>query len=212
MNSTAEEKDKNRQLMLKEIYDRTNGRTYHAINVFKIGTELGWDYEDTEEIFKYLYHEGFLKPVNLGGGVMITHSGVKKAEQNMEHPQNSTQHFPPTIVNNYTIGQAGAVGPNSHAHDMILNQTSVEALENADIAQLTEELSKLRKAMKENAIESEPQVDIAIGEIAKAEQAAKEGDREKIYIHLKNAGKWAFDVATKIEITLVADFIKKFLF
>lgn len=183
---------------------------HYQLSMLDVGQKLGLDIETARDTFNYLRDAGFIKSTGICG--KITLSGIKKVEEAMEHPQNSIQNFPAMIVNNYTIKQAGAVGTNSHAHNMILNQTSVEALENTDINQLTEELSKLRKAMKESAIDSEPQVDIAIGEIAKAEQAAKEGDRTKVSNHLKNAGQWAFDVATKIGTTLAADLIKESLF
>ena len=40
--------------------------------------------------------------------------------------------------------------------------------------------------------------DVALGQIAKAEVAAKVGDRKAAVQALKSAGKWAFGVAEKI--------------
>ena len=39
---------------------------------------------------------------------------------------------------------------------------------------------------------------VAVGEVAAAEQAAQSGDQPAALDHLKKAGKWALEVATKI--------------
>lgn len=107
----------------------------------------------------------------------------------------------------YKAGQAGAIGPNAHAHDMTFNQIWNEMQGAIDLTQLANDLSRLRQEMKKEAIE--PEQDIAVSEIAKAEQAAKSGDGPKALQHLKSAGKWAFDVATKIGTSLAVEAIKK---
>jgi hypothetical protein len=72
---------------------------------------------------------------------------------------------------------------------------------------LANELALLRQEMKKEAIESEQ--DIAVSEVAKAEQAAKSGDGSKTLQHLRSAGKWALDTATKIGTSLAVEVIKK---
>jgi hypothetical protein len=52
---------------------------------------------------------------------------------------------------------------------------------------------------------------MSIGEIAKAEKAAKENDRPKALERLSVTRRWAFDVTTKIGTTLVAAAIKSAL-
>lgn len=112
-----------------------------------------------------------------------------------------------TMRDLYTTGQAGAIGPNAHAHDMTFNQIWNYMQSSVDLSQLANELTRLRQEMKKEAIE--PEQDIAVSEIAKAEQAAKSGYGAKTLGHLKSAGKWAFDVATKIGTSLAAKAIKK---
>lgn len=51
---------------------------------------------------------------------------------------------------------------------------------------------------------------IAIGEVAKAENAIQLNDNKKISEHLKSAGKWALDAATQVGASLVAEVIKKY--
>jgi hypothetical protein len=76
-----------------------------------------------------------------------------------------------------------------------------------EMFKLAEELKMLRVEMKlhSNTLEA----DIAVGSVAKAELAAKNGDKSGVLIHLKEAGKWAFDVATKIGVSVAAKAIEQ---
>jgi len=98
----------------------------------------------------------------------------------------------------YKIGQAGAVGPHAEAHDMTFNQIWAESTSNIDIHQLGRELAELRSGLSKQA--SEPDHFVALGEVAAAEKAAKDGDGPRALEHLKRAGTWVWDVATKIGI------------
>jgi hypothetical protein len=99
---------------------------------------------------------------------------------------------------NYKIGQAGAVGPGAHAHDMNFNQIWNESAARIDTAQLATDLSQLRENLLKQA--SEPEQYIAIGEVAAAEAAAKAGDGPKALEHIKKAGSWVWDTGAKIGI------------
>ena len=87
-------------------------------------------------------------------------------------------------------GQIGAIGTDVRAKDMNFNQTWNQLAGEIDLRELASELAKLRQEMKNEAIETEHH--IALGEIAKAEQAAKSGDGPKVLEHLRSAGTWVF--------------------
>lgn len=106
----------------------------------------------------------------------------------------------------YKVGQAGAVGPQSHAHDMSFQQMWNEAGPNFDLNILAEELSRLRPALKEAATTAEE--DVAVGEVALAEVAAKQSNGPKALSHLKNAGRWTLGIAEKIGVGLATAAIK----
>jgi uncharacterized protein YjbI with pentapeptide repeats len=106
----------------------------------------------------------------------------------------------------YKINQAAAVGPFSHAHDVTLNQIGSHIESTMNLTQLAEELSVLRQAMKQEA--TEPTHDEAVGEVAKAENAARVGESSKLAESLKAAGKFSLDVATKIGVSLASEAIK----
>jgi uncharacterized protein YjbI with pentapeptide repeats len=128
-------------------------------------------------------------------------------------PQEIHVHHPSGLVNiegtamsrdTYNIsGQAGAVGPNANAHDMIFHQIQ----NSLDLTKLAEELGQLRSAMKQEP-EGTREQDKAIAAVAEAEEAAIKGDGRTALRHLKTAGKWALRVAEKISVSVAAEAIK----
>jgi hypothetical protein len=76
-----------------------------------------------------------------------------------------------------------------------------------DLKVLSQELSELRIAARKNA--SEVEHDIVVGEIEAAETAANNGNKEAVYKHLANAGKWALDIASKIGVPLATEVLKQ---
>ena len=103
-------------------------------------------------------------------------------------------------------GQAGAVGKNAHAHDMIFQQVWNQS--NIDLSQLAEELTRLRAAMKQET-EGTREQDKAIVAVADAEEAAIKSDGPSVLQHLKTAGTWALGVAEKIGVSVAAEAIKR---
>ncbi len=93
-------------------------------------------------------------------------------------------------------GQIGAVGDGAKAEGNTFNQLWDQSQSSIDLPVLAKELHKLQEQMKSEA--SDPEHWIALGNVGKAEQAANEGNGPKALEHLKSAGKWGLDVATKI--------------
>ena len=106
------------------------------------------------------------------------------------------------VGDHYSAGQTGAMGPNAQASSMTFQQIWNQNPASMDLAALQEELSLLGDAMRRDS--SEPEHDIAINEVAAAEAAARNGDGPSALEHLKKAGRWAWDVATKIGVSVVA--------
>jgi hypothetical protein len=96
----------------------------------------------------------------------------------------------------YEIGQAGAVGPSSRAANITFNQIWNKTEGKIDIQQLAAELTALRAALANEA--STPDQFVALGAVAAAERSASTGDGAAALKHLKEAGTWVWDVATKI--------------
>jgi uncharacterized protein YjbI with pentapeptide repeats len=102
-------------------------------------------------------------------------------------------------------GQAGVVGPHGHAHDMSFQQIQGGGL---DLPKLTEELGRLRTAMKGETTGTRDE-DKAIGAVADAEEAASKGDEPAVLRYLKGAGSWGLGVAEKIGVALTIEALKK---
>jgi hypothetical protein len=99
-------------------------------------------------------------------------------------------------------GQAGAVGPNSHVHDVRFQQVWNQRADDIDLAALAEELALLRSALRGQAITHDN--DQVVADIGQAELAAKQGDGPSALRHLKKAGKWALDTAVAIGVNVAA--------
>lgn len=106
----------------------------------------------------------------------------------------------------YNVGQAGAVGSGATAQQFSMQQVWQQNAGQFNLEDLASELSTLRSAMRSQASETEH--DIAIGAVAAAETAATAGDGAMVLSKLKEAGKWTFDVATKIGVSVAAAAIK----
>lgn len=97
MNTSLEEKRKNRFLLLRKLYEMTNGvAERHLIDIRNVGKELGMDDKLALETFEYLKGEGLTKWMALGGLGTITHWGVKEVEDAID--QKPTAHFPANII------------------------------------------------------------------------------------------------------------------
>jgi hypothetical protein len=104
----------------------------------------------------------------------------------------------------YTIGQAGAVGPQSSAQNF--HQLWQEIHEGTDLGSLAKDLEKLRRALLKEA--NTPDDYAIIGHVSSAEAAAKQNNGPKTLEYLARTGRWAMDVATKIGTTLAASALK----
>ena len=87
--------------------------------------------------------------------------------------------------------------------DVVFQQVWNEASGSIDLPKLADDLVKLRAAMQQEA--TEPEHDVAIGNVSMAEKAAKEGNGPKALEYLKAAGKWALDTATKVGVSVASD-------
>jgi hypothetical protein len=109
---------------------------------------------------------------------------------------------------NISDGQNSGIEEGAISQGNTMNQTINNTGEPLDLVALATELATLRIEIAK-LLDSSPQAMIAAGEIAKAEIAAAEKDATKVMQHLKEAGKWALDTATKIGTSAAAEIIKK---
>ncbi len=113
MSNILEKRQKNRQLLLRKVYEISEGISEKdSINVYEVGEQLGWSTEETEAAFDYLQGEGLLKGVAVGGGIKLTHQGARLEEKQknrwlfLQKVYDITEGMSDTcIVNMYELGQ-----------------------------------------------------------------------------------------------------------
>lgn len=110
---------------------------------------------------------------------------------------------------NIIVGQAGSVGRGSEAHDINFNQIWLSTSSQIDLSSLSNELELLREKMKEAA--STPEQDQAVGAVASAQMAAGQGNGPQTIAYLSKAGRWAFDIASKIGVGLAVTALQRAL-
>ena len=102
--------------------------------------------------------------------------------------------------------QVGAVGSDAHVHDIQFRQTLERAANTIDSSRLAEELAQLKAELAKLASDRDHYA--ALVAVSDAAVDAKAGDGVGALSKLAAAGKWAFDVATKIGVSVAADAIK----
>ena len=91
--------------------------------------------------------------------------------------------------------------------DVVFQQVWNEAGDSIDLPKLADDLMKLRLALQQEA--TEPEHDVAIGNVSMAAKAAKKGNGPKAIEYLKAAGKSALDTATKVGVSVASDALTK---
>lgn len=103
-------------------------------------------------------------------------------------------------------GVVGAMGDNASADNSTFSQHVGVQFSEQEMAELAGELESLKKALIQDASTESLSAAAAVSE---AQESAEAKDGAKLSSALKKAGKWAFDVATKIGVTVAAAAIKK---
>lgn len=142
---------------------------------------------------------------------MPSSDGSKQSNSGM---QSATIEVSPTFImggpmsgDSFTFNdsQVGAAGQGAQSTNSIFTQGNTGGIP-SDFSGLTKELDLLREAMKKSGESAE--ADVAIGEIAGASVAARDGDEEALKSHLARAGKWALGIATSIGASLAVAALK----
>ncbi len=145
-----------------------------------------------------LFEQNFLSVDNSDAIERYTKMQVEAGALAGNYESGTRRQFAEVILGDqYNIsGQAGAVGPSAHAHDMTFNQAWSKLGSSVDLDRLADELMRLREAAEERA--SDPDQKLATGAIAAAEQSASQKNGPKALEYLRLAGKWALDLAQQI--------------
>lgn len=106
----------------------------------------------------------------------------------------------------YEIGQAGAVGPHSHAHHFTQQQLQTAPLDPHALSEIINELTVLRGHLR-TAAPSELEGDIAAGEVAAAQKAALANNPSGLVSALMATGQWVRTLAKELGLKVLTAFI-----
>jgi hypothetical protein len=141
--TNIDEKRLQRFQFLKAVYDKTSAKRLEIVNMGDIGKELGWLDEITDAVADYLVGEGLIKYWTMGGGIAITHEGIKEVERALENPSEATAHFPAFqyVLSGDFRGAILNVGSNlKHLSQTIESNESINTSSRHELAQLLEQL------------------------------------------------------------------------
>jgi hypothetical protein len=106
--------------------------------------------------------------------------------------------------------QVGVAGSNAHVHDIQFRQNVERLDQSVNLALLSNQLDQLKSELAKQASERDHYA--ALVAVSDAAVDAKAGDNfgalSKLSVAGIAAGKWAFDVATKIGVSVAAEAIK----
>ena len=91
-----QEIQKKRFQYLEKLYSDTNGDEFETRDHLKLGEELGFSQSEISRIYDYLFGEGLIASIDLGGSIGITHKGIVEIELALSEPDKPTKYFPPT--------------------------------------------------------------------------------------------------------------------
>lgn len=94
---SLDEKKVDRFRFLNKMYEITEGSKHMVVNMWELGSELGFTKEETDNVVEYLAGEYLLEHIAMGGAIGITHAGVVEVEQVLSHPDEPTDYFPPLV-------------------------------------------------------------------------------------------------------------------
>jgi hypothetical protein len=161
-----DEKLKDRYHLLRRVYDETEGNPRQVVNFFQLAKKEGFEESYAISIYDYLRSEGLFGIEGIDGRVSLSHRGIVEVEQSIMNPQKPTEHFPPTIIQNFHA-PVGAVQTGGQNNTQNVSFSKNDPIDNI-VAQIIEALkaSQLPPLDKKEAIHNIEMVQ----ELAKVEK------------------------------------------
>jgi hypothetical protein len=129
---TIEERQQKHYRLLKTIYDCAGDSTSEGVRFTEVFEKAGFDEHDDEghDVLEYLRQKGLLSNRVGIGGLALSHQGIREIEQSILHPESSTEHFKPGIIQRF-YAAVGVVqnAPDSTAHVTQNNEGIARALD-----------------------------------------------------------------------------------
>lgn len=124
---------------LKALYDAVDGSPRSYVNMWELGTDIGFDRKTTDNIVEYLVDQNLVEYFAIGGNIVITHSGVLEIEEAVGNPNKPTEHFSPINIINVESMTNSAIqqGTTNSNQSTIFNANDLSKLD--EVVRLLEE-------------------------------------------------------------------------
>ncbi len=152
MRDEIERRDALRLRLLRSIYEASGGSGARAFDMAALAPHLGAELEDVMEAARYLVGENLLRWLG-GRTAFLTHAGIVEVEAAIRNPDQATDHFSVTVINQTSHGpvatgvQTG--GTSQVAQNVGAPLGDVAALIEAVRAALPESAAEAREALKD---------------------------------------------------------------
>ena len=149
----VERKQKRRYKLLLALWEATDGRENKDVDFLKVATGAEFDEEEASEIYNYFNSENLLSNLTMGWGVNLSHRAIAEGENSVTNPQQSTEHFPSTVIQTFNAPVGSVLTGNHNVANVNQNigQNFSEILE--QLAILKTEFQSLPSDEREEAIE-----------------------------------------------------------
>ena len=194
------EKQKRRYELILELWKKVNGKEYTDVNFWKVADNLGFSKDEATEIYHYLMNEGFFSSRRAGGGVSLSHRAIVEIENSISNPQQSTEHFPATVIQNFNA-PVGSVQNGNHSISNV-NQNIGQ-----NFSEILEQLAIIRSQFQSSSVaDKEDFIDI-VNDLEK-EIIKENPNKSKIKGFLTTTKDFAVKTGTELAATTLAKLIE----
>lgn len=202
MEKKMREIESKRYNTLRWIYDKVGGQQYKLADLRElVNSDLGYSENELTRISDYLEGESLINQMDdCGLLVQLTHKGIVEIESSIKNPQNSTEHFPLTVIQNFNapVGSVQTGNNNTANVNQNFGQNLSEILQ--QLAILRNEFQKLPESEKEEAIEIVDAIEVEV----KSEKPSK----GKIKSFLLATKDFAVKTGTEVTSKILTELIK----
>lgn len=147
------EKQKRRYQFLLELWKVVKGSSDEQANLYVVAGSLGFSLEETWELHSYFSEKGFFAMDTSAMDITLSHRAIVEIENSLTNPQQSTEHFPSTVIQNFNapVGSVQTGNNNVANVNQNIGQNFSEILE--QLAILKNQFQLLPSDEREEAIE-----------------------------------------------------------
>ena len=148
------EKQNRRYQLLVELWKAAEGKEYQQVDFMEVAETIGYEREESVEIYHYLTNEDFFDRRIPLWGISLSHRAVIEIESSLVNPERATEHFSTTVIQNFNASVGAVQTGNS-------NVANVSQKIGQNFSEILEQLALLRNQFQSSsAVDKEEAIDI----------------------------------------------------